>query len=353
MSLKDSLTEHANVIRSKTGVSDSLSIHDMTRLLGDLKWGKENLLKGTSDQYRDLSLQGWGQISTSTNGTNPIDISSYPDGTNFTYSATVSNPANNDIQLEISTYGPKPYNRLFYLDTHSSICTRGQENTILSTTITKKEGIGGITTWIIGLKEDGNGTPIKIKDERLYIGTEPGIWTPSPYDLDGQIIINPNLATGTDDYSGKLWGSYSPNNVTDKFMGLTVKEVYGGGHIGPIVTVPDGDYTYSFFVKHNVDNGNSFNAKARPFDLDTMQEDIKGDTVISGSLNGTDWQRVSFTFKNLKAGSYLFMAENWPGNWHDTVWVAGQKVESGDMLTGYLTKDNHLIDSSDLKGGGN
>lgn len=186
MSLKDTLTEHANVLRSKTGVSNSLSISDMTRLLDDLKWGKENLLTGTSDQYRDLSLQGWGQISTSTNGTNFIDISSYPDGTNFTYSVTVSNPANNDIQLEIGAYyGPKSDDRLFDLNAHSSICTRGQENTILSTTITKKDGISNITTWIIGLNASGNGTPIKIKDERLYIGTEPGIWIPNPSDLTG------------------------------------------------------------------------------------------------------------------------------------------------------------------------
>lgn len=185
MSLKDALTEHANVLRSKTGADDKLSIVDMTRLLDDLKWGKENLLKGTSDQYRDLSLQGWGQISTSTNGTNLIDISSYPDGTNFTYSLTVSNPANNDIQLEIGAYGPKTDDRLFDLNAHSSICTRGQENTILSTTIIKKGGILNITSWIIGVSANGNGTPIKIKDERLYEGTEPGIWTPNPSDLTG------------------------------------------------------------------------------------------------------------------------------------------------------------------------
>lgn len=182
MSVSDVLTKHADAFRQKTGVTNKLSIPEMTDLMASLKWGKENLLRGTSDQYRDLSLQSWGQISTSTNGTNLIDISSYPDGTNFTYSVTVSNPANNDIQLEIGAYGPKSDDRLFDLNAHSSICTRGQENTILSTTIIKKGGISNITTWIIGVNANGNGTPIKIKDERLYVGTLPGVWTPNPAD---------------------------------------------------------------------------------------------------------------------------------------------------------------------------
>ena len=187
MSLNDMMTAHADKLRAKTGVTDKLSIVDMTRLLDDLEWSKENLLKGTSDQYRDLSLQGWGQISTSTNGTVPIDISSYPDGTNFTYSVTVSNPANNDIQLEIGAYGPKSDDRLFDLNAHSSVCTRGQKNTSLSTTITKKGDISYITSWIVATYAGGNGTPIKIKDERLYVGTEPGAWAPNPADKVGGV----------------------------------------------------------------------------------------------------------------------------------------------------------------------
>ena len=70
MSLKDALTEHANVLRSKTGVSDTLSISDMTRLLGDLSWNKKNLLKGTSDEYRTLgnvAHEDWVTVTTSDN----------------------------------------------------------------------------------------------------------------------------------------------------------------------------------------------------------------------------------------------------------------------------------------------
>ena len=32
---------------------------------------------------------------------------------------------------------------------------------------------------------DGQPNPIQIKNERLYEGTEPGIWTPNPSDLTG------------------------------------------------------------------------------------------------------------------------------------------------------------------------
>lgn len=156
---------------------------------------------------------------------------------------------------------------------------------------------------------------------------------------------NPNLAKGTDDYSGNLWGYYVPTDVTDKFNGLTVKAVYGGAHIGPIVTVPAGDYTYSFFVKP-VDKIGNFYAKARGFDFTTMQENANTQSVIAGAIKGTDWQRVSFTFKNIKAGSYVFMAENWPG----TVWVAGQKVESGPYTTPYYAADNRLITAPEVGG---
>lgn len=338
MSLKDTLTEHANVLRSKTGVSDSLSISDMTRLLDDLSWNKNNLLKGTSNEYKEVT----SQLFTCSTSTNRSFIGRFHANDILTYSAYISNPTQYKVFLEIVQYDDKGN---WLSSTHSKMeCLPNSDLSIYVTdTIlpnAKKVIVDAFTDYI-------ESATIKIKDERLYLGTEPGIWTPSPYDLNGKIIINPNLAIGTDDYSGKLWGSYVPSNVTDKFMGLTVKEVYSGGHIGPVVTVPAGDYTYSFFVKHIDGEGNSFNAKARSFDLDTMQEEAEGDTVISGSLNGTDWQRISFTFKNLKAGSYVFMAENWPG----TVWVAGQKVESGDILTDYLTKDNRLIDSSDLTGG--
>lgn len=343
MSISDVLTKHADTFRQKTGVTNKLSIHEMTNLMASLKWGQSNLLKGTSDQYKEVKVDVVYASSASNTDMHITDLANKQ----LAYSLTIINTTGTDIFAEIVQYD-KDKNRISSRHSSNTSTEAGQECTFsVVDTISPQTANISCHLYIINAANKS----VKIKDERLYVGTLPGVWTPSPYDLDGKIIINPNLATGTDDYSGNLWGSYSPNNVTDKFMGLTVKEVYGGGHIGPIVTVPDGDYTYSFFVKHNVSDSNSFNAKARPFDLDTMQEERNRDTVISGSLKGTDWQRVSFTFKNLKAGSYIFMAENWPGNWHDTVWVAGQKVESGDMLTGYLTKDNHLIDSSDLTGG--
>lgn len=350
MSLKDALTEHANVLRSKTGVSDTLSISDMTRLLGDLSWGKENLLTGTSDKYitrGNSQTTGWLLSTSSTNGNGGIPIST-SDNTAYTYSATVSNLGSLPVRGEL-IFADDAGNRINdgVQDKFTKYVNPGEKDIQVTVTRNMVPGAKKIFCDFCVLLYEGQPNPIQIKNERLYEGTEPGIWTPSPYDLDGKIIINPNLAVGTDDYSSNLWGSYVPSNVADKFMGLTVKQVYGGGHIGPVVTVPAGDYTYSFFVKHTAGNGNSFYAKARSFDPTTMQENADIQSVIAGDIQGTDWQRVSFTFKNLKAGSYVFMAEDWPG----TVWVAGQKVESGDMLTDYLTKDNRLIDSSDLTGG--
>lgn len=78
------MTGLANKLREKTGVSNKISIVDMTRLLDNLKWGKENLLKGSNNQFKYIPLSGWGQISSATNN-QKLDISKYPVGTSFTY----------------------------------------------------------------------------------------------------------------------------------------------------------------------------------------------------------------------------------------------------------------------------
>lgn len=128
-------------------------------------------------------------------------------------------------------------------------------------------------------------------------------------ELTQLIKPNPNIAKGTDDYSGDTWGTYAVQDVDQTFNGLSVKQLFGGAHIGPVVTVEAGTYTYSFFVKASEKIG-GFVAKLRPYNIMTKQENASGDIWIAGNISDKSWHHVSFTFNNVKAGSYIFIAES-------------------------------------------
>ena len=185
MSLKDALIEHANVLRSKTGVSDTLSISDMTRLLGDLSWNKKNLLKGTSDEYRTLgnvAHEDWVTVTTSDNL--PLDISDngYK---SVTYSATLCNLSKFNVQGEIIFLD---INNNHLYDNVSNKVTPwiypGEMDKELSVTRVVPADVKKIQVDFCAFTYK-NPCPIKMKNERLYEGTEPGIWTPNPSDLTG------------------------------------------------------------------------------------------------------------------------------------------------------------------------
>lgn len=184
MLLKDALTEHANVLRSKTGLDITLSIADMTRLLGDLSWNKKNLLKGTSDEWKSIPLLQWGQVSSATNNRN-FDISNYPVGSYFTYALTIINSDNVDICLEMELVNKQGIGVTEY-NTDSRVIERSSDEVQLYTTIKiPSTDFAGLNVWIISKSANGNNNPVQVKDERLYEGTEPGIWTPNPADKVG------------------------------------------------------------------------------------------------------------------------------------------------------------------------
>ena len=185
MSIKDALTKQADLLRAKTGVSDTLSISDMTRLLGDLSWNKNNLLKGTSDEYRTLGNVAHGDwVAVTTSENLPLDISDngYK---SITYSATICNLSKYNVQGEI-IFLDINNNRLY--DNVSNKVTPwiypGEIDKELSVTRVVPADVKKIRVDFCALTYK-NPCPIKIKNERLYEGTEPGIWTPNPSDLTG------------------------------------------------------------------------------------------------------------------------------------------------------------------------
>lgn len=179
MSLNDVMTTHADEMRAKTGVTDKLSIVDMTRLLDDLKWDKENLLKGTSDQYQTINS------SQSTSNNHMCLLTDCQAGDKFTYSATITNTASADLVLDVWQCGsdgnfldPGKYPA----ESISEHVVPGEVDKDVSVTIAITNATHYLACQITILGKNGM---IQVKNERLYKGTEPGIWTPNPTDKVG------------------------------------------------------------------------------------------------------------------------------------------------------------------------
>ena len=192
MPLNDVMEAHADKLRAKTGVANKLSIADMTRLLDDLKWGKENLLRGTSDQYRELS--GPVFLCASTASSIYTSVANFNEGDWLTYSATVSNSSNRPVKLEVWFFkkengsapmgdnDAKPYHASY----HSQPVLVGELDKQISLSFQKPKDALSVRTYLIFSPAASNvPETIKVKDERLYAGTEPGVWTPNPADKVG------------------------------------------------------------------------------------------------------------------------------------------------------------------------
>lgn len=180
MSLKDALTEHANILRTKTGLDTTLSIADMTRLLDDLSWRQTNLLKGTSNQYKEL--KGWGWLGTSTSSNPQLPI---PLGETITYAATIKNTFGDVLDLQLWELDSNQ-NRLNYLG-RSDVVQPGEEKKVsLTATVASKEcKYIGLGIW--SNNKVTQPPSLYVKDERLYTGTAPGFWTPNPADKVGGV----------------------------------------------------------------------------------------------------------------------------------------------------------------------
>lgn len=177
MSLKDTLTELANVIRSKTGVSDTLSISDMTRLLGDLSWGKENLLTGTSDTYSHISDSGWSVSNTYSR----IKVTNSMIGKNYTYAVMVKNGYDN--RLRAVAYCMKNGQKLT-VNPGKDIVNLGEEKRTYITFPVVSDA-DSLRVNVEAINDNVDTVSYYYKDESVYEGTEPGIWTPNPSDLTG------------------------------------------------------------------------------------------------------------------------------------------------------------------------
>ncbi|MDD6431791.1 MAG: hypothetical protein PUF79_01550 [Lactobacillaceae bacterium] len=182
MALNDVMTAQANKFRAKTGVTNKLSIVDMTQLLDYLKWGRTNLLTGTSDQYKSINSSGWAVSPHKS-----ISAATYHGGDKFTYAVTVANGSDKAVRL----VG-------FALDQDGGNADGGtirlkfaSEPIAPNTTVDAQLSLTmDASTWFLrayveAVDDKSAVVRYQIKNERLYLGPYAGVWTPNPADIVG------------------------------------------------------------------------------------------------------------------------------------------------------------------------
>ena len=190
MAISDLLTKHANILRTKTGVTSKLTFSDMTRLLDDLSWDKENLLEGTSSNYRTLTGSHQKYFSMSTAKSPYVELTNKSEW--YTYALIASNPTTKPFRLEIWQFaGSNPLPYIYAV--HSAEIKPGEKDKLLQVGIKVNSSTTMLRAYVITSNSFATTTDsLEVKCERLYAGTEPGIWVPNPADKVGG-VTNPLL----------------------------------------------------------------------------------------------------------------------------------------------------------------
>lgn len=202
--LNDELTGLADNIRSRTGYKEKMTISEMKDHVKDLSWVNHNLLSGTSDHYQTIYSNDIPFLCKSTATNIMTDTYDSQPGDWYSYSATISNYSSHPICLELWLFkdgsgatndDAKPYP----ISSHSEVVNPGEHDKDVTAYLQVGTKTNRIRSYIIF--QDGKGVKgeqIQVKNERLYKGRQPGVWTPNSVD---STTSNDNFTASTLDRS--------------------------------------------------------------------------------------------------------------------------------------------------------
>ena len=159
-------------------------------------------------------------------------------------------------------------------------------------------------------------------------------------------IVNPNLITGSKDFTGSKWINISENIQKDKYLDFTAVCVnWAWNGISQYIAVNKGEtFTFSAYAKSNA--GSQLNL------FTPLNEDGEGGyKKVNANPNGIsimttgDWQKVSITFTMLDSGTIKPRIE---GDGSITFWIAGMKLERGTVATPWCPAYEDYAMKSDL-----
>lgn len=206
--LNDELTGLADNIRSRTGYREKMTVPEMKDHVNDLSWVNHNLLSGTSDHYQTIYSDNNVWLGKTTATSNMTGTYGSKPGDWYTYSATISNYSSHPVCLELwlfkdgsdCKYGTEnPYP----IVSHSEVVNPGEYDKDVSGYIQVGKDSNQLRTYIIFSDRKGvKGEQIQVKNERLYKGRQPGVWTPNSVDAT---TLNDNFTASTLDRSFSMF----------------------------------------------------------------------------------------------------------------------------------------------------
>ncbi len=225
--LTDELTGLADNIRSRTGYKEKMTVPEMKDHVNELSWVNHNLLSGTSDQYQTLYVDSVWFGKTTANS----PYYTYHDekvGDWFAYSATISNYGTHPIDLEVwNCRGTTPIQGTsdagYPINGHSVVVNPGECNKDVTVYIRRSGTADTLRCYLIA--SDGkavNGEQVQVKNERLYRGRQPGVWTPNSVD---STTSNGNFTASTLDLS------LSSFSYHDLDVARGTSSSYAGSHL--------------------------------------------------------------------------------------------------------------------------
>lgn len=157
-------------------------------------------------------------------------------------------------------------------------------------------------------------------------------------------IANPNLITGSKDFTGSKWVNIPENVQKDKYLDFTAINVnWAWQGISQYIAVNKGEtFTASMYVK----------AKAGPtvsWFIELSGTNYKRADTNPSTMTITatgDWQKTSITF-TVTGDSGVIMPRMESGN-SSGFWIAGMKLERGTVATPWCPAYEDYVMKSDL-----
>ncbi|MGM0174085.1 BppU family phage baseplate upper protein [Enterococcus sp. DIV0800] len=306
----------ANVIDQIGGAESAILKKEMlvdgtegtaSRYVKDLPY-KENLLTGTSDEWKEYTFGGWNMVTDS----KTIHIAN----TSLSVGDTIT--MTSDIDASKSTSNANF--RVYFHDSANNTITYNSSSVILkgtkgTSTLTVKipEKTAYLIVYKLANSESNAGLTASIKCQKLIKGTlsQMDAWCPAPEDV-GVVHGQPNLASDSNTFTGNQWIAHfgSTVNVTTSQQisefGITdasrITSV-GGTDILKYYRnlLPQGAYqgknlSLSIYIKNNgtsdiTISGNGFSGSAKIFSGETKR-------LIFGGTGNAGFPQIQFRTAN-------------------------------------------------------
>ena len=285
--LNDELTDLADNLRSRTGYKEKMTVPEMKDHVNDLSWVNHNLLSGTSDHYQTIYSGDNGFLCKTTATNIMTDTYDSQPGDWYSYSATISNYSSNPICLELWLFkddsGATHDDANSYpISSHSEIVNPGEYDKDVTAYLQVGTKTNRIRSYIVFPNGKGvKGEQIQVKNERLYKGRQPGVWTPNSVDAT---TSNDNFTASTLDRSLSMFSYHD----------LDSARVIGSYVQSHLVNYNSNAQAYRFNLSSNKDWNLQVYPSANCIKNIPAGERVKQEVIIS--TDATQIKKAGFDF---------------------------------------------------------